>query len=105
MNRRHFLEASAFALTAASLHAADGDIITGHGALRYKVDLGWSKLDLKKQPLGNCHSIRADSQGHVILFHTRAKAVIVYDRDGNVIDSWGDKYPGAHGLQLVEENG
>jgi peptidylamidoglycolate lyase len=105
MNRRHFLQSSAFVTTAATLHAADGEIIVGHGALRYKVDKAWARLDLKKQPLGNCHSIRADKQGRVILFHTRAKAVIIFDREGKVIDSWGDQYPGAHGLQLVEEEG
>ena len=106
MNRRHFLQTSGvFAATAATLHAADDGAIVGHGALRYRVDKGWAKLDKAKQPLGNCHSIRADSKGNVILFHTRAKAVIIFDRDGNVKDSWGDQYPGAHGLQLVEEGG
>lgn len=105
MNRRHFLQTSgAFAATAATLYAADGAIV-GHGALRYKVDKGWAKIDPKKQPLGNCHSIRADSKGNVILFQTNTKvdSVIILDREGNVKDSWGNEYPGAHGLHLVEE--
>jgi len=36
--------------------------------------------------------------------HTRNN-VIIYNKDGKLLDSWGDSFPGAHGLTLRDEGG
>jgi peptidylamidoglycolate lyase len=44
--------------------------------------------------------------GHVVLFtdHT-ANNVVVYDKRGRLVHKWGKRFPGAHGLSIVEEAG
>ncbi|HZE09545.1 MAG TPA: hypothetical protein VE110_12390, partial [Gemmatimonadaceae bacterium] len=41
--------------------------------------------------------------GSVVVFHVGNPAVLVYDQTGSLINSWGDRFPGAHGLTLVQE--
>ncbi|MFK7748925.1 MAG: 6-bladed beta-propeller, partial [Kordia sp.] len=36
--------------------------------------------------------------------HTKNN-VIIYDKSGKLLETWGTNYPGAHGLTLVKENG
>ena len=45
-----------------------------------------------------------DSQGRIFLLtdHT-SNNVIVYDSDGRLVAKWGDRFPGAHGLEIVKE--
>jgi hypothetical protein len=31
--------------------------------------------------------------------------VLIYDKSGKLLTSWGTEYPGAHGLSLFNENG
>ena len=110
MYRRDFIRHSA-ALTASApfLHMAhrylptDTDII-GHGSFRYRVHHDWHRG--KPLPVKDCHEMVQAPDGRLFLLtnHT-ANNVIVYDRSGEVLDSWGDAYPGAHGLTLSEEGG
>ncbi len=90
-----------------SLDAAPGDAaVIGHGSHKYKVVPNWGVLDDKKTPVANCHEILEDNKGRIILFQTNAKNnVIVYDKSGKLLTSWGTEYPGAHGLDIVDENG
>jgi len=54
---------------------------------------------------GRTHGVVTTSDGSVIVLHVGNPAVLVYDRAGALIDAWGDRLPGAHGLTLVNENG
>lgn len=47
-----------------------------------------------------------DSQGHILLLtnHTHNN-VLTYDRNGKLLASWGNNFPGAHGLTLKNEGG
>jgi hypothetical protein len=47
-----------------------------------------------------------DQQGRIILLTNETKNnVLIYDKSGKLINSWGHEYPGAHGLTLFNENG
>ncbi|MEZ4811129.1 MAG: 6-bladed beta-propeller [Allomuricauda sp.] len=82
------------------------DAIIGHGSHRYKIDLDWGKLNSKQFPVKDCHEMVQDAKGRIILLtnHTQNN-ILIYDRSGKLLDSWGHEYPGAHGLTLHDENG
>ncbi len=109
--RRTFLLGStAFAtlnlLPSRAARAATDASIIGHNNRRYRIAQGWGVLDPAKFPVANCHEIVEDSQGRIILFQTNAKNnVLIYDKSGKLLESWGTEYPGAHGLAIVNENG
>ena len=63
----------------------------------------WGVLD-DTTPVNNCHGIVQARDGRVILLtdHT-ANNVIVYDKAGRLLDKWGSRFPGAHGLSIADE--
>lgn len=82
------------------------DIIVGHNSHQYKVDLNWGNLNPNITPVKDCHEIIQDSKGRIVLLTNHTKNnVIIYDKSGKLLDTWGTEYPGAHGLTLVKENG
>jgi hypothetical protein len=88
-----------------SLAASDGEII-GHGSHRYRIRTQWGKLDSAKFPVNNCHEMVQDSKGRLLMIGDEAKNnILVYDRSGKLLDSWGTEYPGGHGLTLWNANG
>jgi len=82
------------------------DLVLGHGTHQYKLDVNWGKLDPARYPVKDCHEMVEDSQGRILLLtnHTRNN-VLIYDKSGKLLESWGTEYPGAHGLTLSKENG
>lgn len=111
MKRRTFLQNSL--LTGAGLAMSPlvnafptQDTILGYGNKRYKIDTKWSKADAMKNPVKDCHEMVQDKKGRIFLLTNETKNnVIIYDKSGNLLDSWGSEYPGAHGLTLFDENG
>jgi hypothetical protein len=113
-SRRAFLKGTAFTATALTFKPfyilkaqpkANGEII-GHGTHKYKVKLGWGDLDSSKFPINNCHEMVQDSKGRLIMVGDEPKNnILVYDRSGKLLDSWGHEYPGGHGLTLWNANG
>ena len=108
--RRAFL-CSAGAITASAALArgtqfakADQVPILGQGRFRYRPVPGWGVLDAKT-PVKNCSAMVTDSRGRIYLLtdHT-SNNIIVYDKDGTLIGKWGDRFPGAHGLEIVRED-
>lgn len=82
------------------------DSIIGHGSHRYKIDMNWGALNSKFHPVNDCHEMVQDSKGRILLLTNHTKNnIIVYDRSGKLIETWGTEYPGAHGLTLNVENG
>lgn len=78
----------------------------GHGSYQYKVVEGWGILDASQTPVKDCHEMVQDSKGRIILLTNETKNnVIIYDKSGKLIKSWGSEYPGAHGLTLWKEGG
>ncbi|MCB1231096.1 MAG: twin-arginine translocation signal domain-containing protein [Verrucomicrobiae bacterium] len=85
---------------------AEAPKIIGQGDFRYEVVTGWGELDPAKFPVANCHEMVEDAQGRLILFQTNVKNnILIYDKGGKLLESWGTTYPGAHGMDIVNENG
>lgn len=114
MSRRAFLKKSSLAalgLLASPTQSAFAwnrrkEVIIGHNSHRYKVDLTWGNLDPTNTPVKDCHEMVQDSKGRIVLLTNHVKNnVIVYDKSGKLLETWGTQYPGAHGLTLVKENG
>lgn len=81
-------------------------LIVGHGDFKYRVDTNWGRLDPSKVPVENCHGMAFDSQGRIFMVTDNDKNnVIVYSKDGELLDAWGTQFPGAHAIKIVEENG
>ncbi|MEX2581017.1 MAG: hypothetical protein WD342_18305 [Verrucomicrobiales bacterium] len=109
-SRRGFLATTATALSGFHLSTSKtrgaAPQVVGHGDFQYEVVAGWGQLDPEKVPVGNCHEMVEDGKGRLILFQTDTRNnVIVYDKSGKLLDTWGTEYPGAHGLDIVAENG
>ncbi|WP_235297090.1 6-bladed beta-propeller [Portibacter marinus] len=116
MQRRNFIKTSvaysAGAYTLMNSGLLNGklgmykDMVLGHGDFQYKIDMHWGALNAQQVPVKNCHEMVQDSQGRIILLtdHTQNN-VIIYDKSGKLIETWGTEYPGAHGLTINNEGG
>lgn len=54
---------------------------------------------------GRTHGVAVSARGRVIIFQQADPAILILNQDGTLDDAWGDRFPGAHGLTLVEEEG
>jgi len=80
--------------------------IIGHGDFRYKVDKAWAMINPFSTFIDNCHEMVRDSKGRLIMIGDDPRSnVIVFDKSGKVLDSWGTYWPGGHGLTLMDEGG
>jgi peptidylamidoglycolate lyase len=112
MKRRKFLKdtiSTGAALAMPSLftiiHAQPkkGDII-GHGEFRYRVNREWGLLDKNVHPVKDCHEMVMDSKKRLIMITNETKNnILIYDRSGKLLDTWGHQFPGGHGLTLHHE--
>jgi hypothetical protein len=110
-SRRNFLKTTALAGAAFSLPVFNiigkpvlEEEIIGHGDFRYRVHKAWGNLDPEKTPVKNCHEMVMDSKGRLIMITDEIKNnIIIYDRSGKLISTWGDMFPGGHGLTLFNE--
>ncbi|MEM9329519.1 MAG: 6-bladed beta-propeller [Bacteroidota bacterium] len=78
--------------------------IIGHGAYRYRINRDWAKMSLLHHPLLNCHEMIMDSKERLVMIgdHTQNN-VLIFDKSGNLLNSWGTAYPGGHGIALSPE--
>jgi hypothetical protein len=76
-------------------------MIVGEGNYRYEVVEGWEQLP-NGWSHGDVAGVATDSQDRVYVFNRSEHPVIVYDRDGTFLDTWGDTtlYPRAHGITI-----
>ena len=82
------------------------DDLLGHGAYRYRALTSWGDLDPNTTPVKNCHEMVMDSQKRLIMVTDETKNnILIYDRSGKLLDSWGTEYPGGHGLTLWDAGG
>lgn len=112
--RRSFIKRTAVAATASIvlpnytfgiLHSKSAKEIVGHGDFKYTVDKEWGVQDPSKIPVNDCHEMVLDSQGRIFMTTTGAdnNNIIIYDKSGKVLSSWGNEFPGAHGLSIAGE--
>jgi hypothetical protein len=113
--RRNFLKDTSLGLGALALTSQanakiimpkPGEIIIGHNSHKYKVVAGWGLLDANKNPVNDCHEMVEDAKGRLIMCTNETKNnIIIYDKSGKLIETWGTTYPGAHGLSIMNEGG
>ncbi|RIV22171.1 6-bladed beta-propeller [Fibrisoma montanum] len=108
-SRRSFLRQASL-LTAAGLStpsllfasAANETVVLGHNSHRYRVVPNWGLLDAGVNPVNDCHEMVQDAKGRIILLTNETKNnILVYDKSGKLLETWGHDYPGGHGLTLA----
>jgi len=108
MHRRQFIQQSTASAAGLLLMPTllDDEVILGQNNKRYRLNNQWSQLDFARYPVKDCHEMVQDRQGRILLLNNETKNnVIIYDKKGRLIRTWGNEYPGAHGLTLFNENG
>jgi DNA-binding beta-propeller fold protein YncE len=74
--------------------------ILGSGENRYRVIENWAKLP-DGWEFKDAAAVACDSRDNVYVFNRGEHPMIVFDRDGNFLKSWGEgQYPRAHGLHI-----
>lgn len=74
--------------------------ILGSGTLSYQQVDGWAKLP-EGWILKECAGVAVDSKDRVYAFTRGNHPVIVFDRDGNVLSSWGEgQFKQPHGITI-----
>lgn len=113
-NRRNFIKTMGTAgiVTAISptiwtkSFAQSKEITLGHNSHKYRVVAGWGMLDAGKNPVNDCHEMVEDAKGRLIMITNETKNnILVYDKSGKLLESWGNSYPGGHGLTISNEGG
>lgn len=110
LTRRNFLKISGLATAITSFpeisYGKNDEIIIGHNSHKYKVMAGWGILDAGKNPVNDCHEMVEDAKGRLIMLGNETKNnVLIYDKSGKLLDTWGTSYPGGHGLTILNEGG
>lgn len=83
-----------------------GAEVLGHNGFTYRVHQEWGDLNPAKTPVNNCHEMVMDSQGRLIMITDETENnIIVYDKAGKLLTTWGTAYPGGHGLSIADEGG
>lgn len=110
MKRRTLLAAAATTFAAPFVRSQSkttlqGTII-GHGTHRYQVDLEWCKAKRETHPVKDCHEMAMDSQKRLIMITNEARNnILIFDKDGHVLDAWTLKMRAGHGLTLDARDG
>lgn len=82
------------------------ETILGHNNKQYRINTKWSQVSFEQYPVNDCHEMVQDKSGRIILLTNETKNnIIIYDKSGKLITTWGHEYPGAHGLTLFNEAG
>jgi hypothetical protein len=83
--------------------------VVGTGAYTYEALHDWGTLPASLK-WGNTHGVVEDAQGNIYVHHTvhatsdSADTMVVFDRTGKFVRSWGKEFRGvAHGLQIRTE--
>ncbi len=77
-------------------------------SLTYEWIDNWAKIPESPsgRENGRTHGVCVTAEGHVKVFHQAKNGLLTYDPDGALISAvGGDRWLGAHGLTLVEEQG
>ena len=82
-------------------------VTIGEGEHLYEWVENWASIpDTKSgRANGRTHGVAVTADGSVVVFHQANPAILLFDREGHLRRAWGDSYPGAHGLALVNEGG
>lgn len=107
MKRRTFIRNTTLAAAASvyltrDLYAQDKSVVYGQNNMRYSLDTQWCKADPLKNPVNDCHEMVQDASGKIILLTNETKNnVMVFNTSGKLLKTWGNAFPGGHGLTLA----
>jgi hypothetical protein len=110
-SRRAFLKTAAAAPLLLGMQDKAGSRapVLGSGEFTYEAIHDWGELPARIR-WGNTHGVVEDSQGQIYVHHTvhatseSADSMVVFDRDGKFVRSWGREFRGvAHGLHIRKE--
>lgn len=78
-------------------------VTVGTGEYRYELIENWAKLP-KGDTFGNTSAVATDSQNRVYVFQRKDPPVLVFDADGNQVDSWGARaFASPHGIYIADD--
>lgn len=105
MKRRSFVRNSTLSavglIITKDLFSMNKGTIYGHNEMTYTMNAEWGTLNPEKTPVNDCHEMVQDSKGRILLLTNETKNnVIIYNKSGSYIESWGTDFPGAHGLTI-----
>ena len=79
-------------------------MIVGSGDYRYRVNADWAKLP-EGWSFKEVGGVGVDSHDNVYVFNRGDHPMMVFDRDGNFLRSWGEgQYPRAHGVHVAPDD-
>ena len=79
-------------------------IIVGSGEHRYEVIENWGKLP-DGWRYGEVAAVGVDSKDNVYVFGRGEHPMMIFDRNGNFLRSWGEgEYPRAHGVHMAPDD-
>lgn len=82
------------------------DKIIGHNGFQYKVNASWGNADARTYPVNDCHEMVMAGNGLLyMLTNETQNNILIYNKDGKITGSWGNGFPGGHGLSIHNENG
>jgi hypothetical protein len=79
----------------------------GTGEFTYEWHDNWATIPDTEfgRENGRTHGVVASRTGDVLVFNQSRPGILRLSPDGKLKNAWGDRFGGAHGMTLVEENG
>ena len=75
----------------------------GSGKYTYEVIEDWARLP-DGMTFGTVSAVATDSQDRVYAFQRAEPPVVIFDRDGNYLSSWGNgRYENPHGIYIADD--
>lgn len=73
----------------------------GSGKYTYELVSDWARLP-EGQEFGMVSALATDSQDRVYVFQRADPAIVIFDRDGSYLDSWGSgEFENPHGISIT----
>ena len=80
-------------------------VILGAGAYRYEVVGNWAKLPPEQEFNADVAAVGVDTQDRVYAFNRGLHPMVVLDREGNFLRSWGaGVFRRAHGVHMAPDD-
>ncbi|HLL91280.1 MAG TPA: hypothetical protein VK324_18420 [Tepidisphaeraceae bacterium] len=75
----------------------------GSGELAYEWNEHWVRVPATQsgRENGRTHAVAVAGNGDVIVFNQAQPGVLRFPPDGRLVNAWGDRFGGAHGMTLV----
>jgi hypothetical protein len=79
-------------------------MIVGSGQFKYRVNAEWAKLP-DGWSFKEVGGVGVDRHDNVYVFNRGEQPMIIFDREGNFLRSWGEgQYPRARGVHLTPDD-